>query len=394
MSDDSDLLALRVRRVRSWVECAEENGDDKHICFVFLWVAFSAACEDADRDFEDPVHKVFPGFFREIVRCDDGKILEEAVRSRFYLTIPGLINQKREWLEGNDIAEVLVCIFNRFNDLRNKIFHGNIAWGGSALREPIEDIVSILYFLVPKFADIMEKSPAGAWGVLPYPIEKEFYSEGDKKSYSSMWYSKSYIIRDDIPKNSAPKIRRAASWIKCSERFNDSELRFIFLWIAFNAAYSSKDAKDTGILARVEFREYFRELVDLDKEDLIYNAVWDNFHDIFWTLIDNKYLYEPYWDHYNGAGVAGEWRSGFKGIKGAFESAFRNQDTAKILGFIFKRIYSLRNLVVHGGVTCKGGVISSAGHVIWRLDQDCAAILGILVPRFVEIMKDNPQKDW
>ena len=70
-----------------------------------------------------------------------------------------------------------------------------------------------------------------------------------------------------------------------------------------------------------------------------------------------------------------------------FARSFEAQDTARTLSFVFDRLYVLRNQLVHGGATWNSAV---------NRDQvrDGAAILGSLVPVFVDVMMDNPHGDW
>ena len=62
-------------------------------------------------------------------------------------------------------------------------------------------------------------------------------------------------------------------------------------------------------------------------------------------------------------------------------------DAARILSILFDRLYVLRNQLVHGGATWNGSV---------NRDQvrDGAAVLGTLLPIFIEIMMDNPGQNW
>ena len=54
---------------------------------------------------------------------------------------------------------------------------------------------------------------------------------------------------------------------------------------------------------------------------------------------------------------------------------------------MFDRLYVLRNQLMHGGSTWNSAV--NRNQV-----RDGAAIMGFLMPVFVDIMMDNPQADW
>jgi hypothetical protein len=63
------------------------------------------------------------------------------------------------------------------------------------------------------------------------------------------------------------------------------------------------------------------------------------------------------------------------------------KDTAKILSVLFDRLYVLRNQLIHGGATWNSSVNRSQV-------KDGAALLGVLLPVFINIMMDNPDHDW
>ena len=44
--------------------------------------------------------------------------------------------------------------------------------------------------------------------------------------------------REDHPTNIALRVHRALSWLDRARQCEDEDGRFIFLWIAFNAAYA------------------------------------------------------------------------------------------------------------------------------------------------------------
>jgi hypothetical protein len=58
-----------------------------------------------------------------------------------------------------------------------------------------------------------------------------------------------------------------------------------------------------------------------------------------------------------------------------------------MLSVIFDRLYVLRNQLIHGGATWN----SSANRDQVR---DGAAVLGWLLPIFIDIMMDNPKQQW
>ena len=77
------------------------------------------------------------------------------------------------------------------------------------------------------------------------------------------------------------RVHRALSWLgRAEQEADDLDVRFILLWIGFNAAYAG-DVSAEFMSERGAFKEYFETLVSLDKQNRIYNSVWNRFpHEI------------------------------------------------------------------------------------------------------------------
>lgn len=183
------------------------------------------------------------------------------------------------------------------------------------------------------------------------------------------------------------RVHRAISWIRRAEQeTNDDDVRFVLLWIAFNAAYASEiGAGDGG--ERDHFADYFGRLVALDGGRRIYDAVWTRFPHEIRTLLDNRFVFAPYWNHQNGAAAFADWEERLARSRKTITTALGRMDTPRVLSIVFDRLYVLRNQLVHGGATWNGGVNRAQVH-------DGAAILGWLVPIFVDMMMDHPEERW
>ena len=68
-------------------------------------------------------------------------------------------------------------------------------------------------------------------------------------------------------------------------------------------------------------------------------------------------------------------------------TAMTQFDTGRILLVVFDRLYVLRNQLVHGGATWNSSI--NRAQV-----KDGAAVLGWLLPVFIDIMLENPDQDW
>lgn len=200
---------------------------------------------------------------------------------------------------------------------------------------------------------------------------------------------KQRAIRSGFPKTMGLRAHRAISWIGRAEACGDDEdARFIFLWIAFNAAYADeREFQSVASGERAAFTEYFGRLVARDTGKRIYRALWQRFPGPVRLLMENRYVFHPFWQHYNGIDGFQDWEARFKASSRSFALAFQAGDSVRVLSFVFDRLYVLRNQLVHGGATWNSGV--NRAQV-----RDGAAILAFLMPVFVDLMMDNPHEDW
>jgi hypothetical protein len=199
--------------------------------------------------------------------------------------------------------------------------------------------------------------------------------------------AKQRAIRDGFPDVLALRTHRALSWLKRAEQeADDGDVRFILLWVGFNSAYASELGSDvTG--ERGAFSAFFGALVDLDREHRIYEAVWTRFPHEIRVLLNNRYVFSPFWSHQNGVDGYQDWEARLNASQKAIATSLAQRNTTRILAVLFDRLYVLRNQLVHGGATWNSGV---------NRDQvrDGAAVLGTLLPIFIDIMMDNPHRDW
>ena len=191
---------------------------------------------------------------------------------------------------------------------------------------------------------------------------------------------------DSYPPNLSLRIRRALSWLDRAEQCHDDDARFIFLWVGFNAAYGNNadviaKAKESTVL-----RGFVRHLVKLDKENIFYNLIWEEYSGAVRLLLDNRFVYKPFWDS-RGQPDRSNWRSWFNADKRRLAQAMGRQDTGTILTILLARLYTLRNQLVHGGATWDSPL---------NRDQlrDGTTLLGQLVPQIIRTLMDHPDEDW
>ncbi len=190
-------------------------------------------------------------------------------------------------------------------------------------------------------------------------------------------------IREGLPENLSLRIHRALSWLNCAERHDDDlDGKFIFLWISFNAAYVHEMSSRWETSERKLLQDFLRIIIDADSNNTIQNIVWSEYPSSIRLLIDNRFLYQQFWDSRNGIILEEEWLGVFDNAKKAANRALGKQDTNKVLAITFERLYMLRNQLVHGGATWGGAV---------NRDQIRGAsnLMGRIVPVLIYIILNN-----
>lgn len=194
--------------------------------------------------------------------------------------------------------------------------------------------------------------------------------------------------RHAFPESLGLRVHRALSWLKRAENeHQDSDAQFIFLWIAFNAAYASEFNEGHRFSEKRRFLSFLEKLINLDREDLLYKLVWNHYSGAIRVLINNPYVFEPFWAYQNQLLSEQDWLRKLEHSKASAHRALANTDTRKVLAIVFSRLYVLRNQLLHGGATWKSSI---------NRDQirDGVHILKDIVPTVIHLMMKNPNQLW
>ena len=195
--------------------------------------------------------------------------------------------------------------------------------------------------------------------------------------------------RDGHDETLSVRLHRALSWLNRAEQLaDDPDSQFIFLWIAFNAAYAT-DIDDSVRLAEQSLvRSFLRRLDALDRgRQRIERLVWEEFAQSIRALLDNPYVSPDFWKWHNGEIDETEWKLRFATDRRRANRALAREATLQVLGIALSRVYTLRNQLLHGGATWNGKVNR---HQV----RDCTRMMARLVPLVIEIMLDHPQAKW
>lgn len=185
-------------------------------------------------------------------------------------------------------------------------------------------------------------------------------------------------IRDGQPEPLRVRIHRAISWlVRAEQETDDPDARYIFLWIAFNAAYASEFGFEQT--ERLLVKQFIDKLLGLDSEQKLHHALFSQFSGPIRTLVENKHVFEPFWRALREHDGSGAWEGSFVSSKKVAMKALMGKETGTLLSIVLDRLYVLRNQLVHGGATW-GGKTNRAQV------KDGAAILGTLVPIMLEVM--------
>jgi len=71
-------------------------------------------------------------------------------------------------------------------------------------------------------------------------------------------------LRKHAPSNLNLRVHRALSWLQRAEMVEDEDGRFIFLWIAFNAAYATEIDDNRRLSEQETFKAFLEKLCELD----------------------------------------------------------------------------------------------------------------------------------
>ena len=194
--------------------------------------------------------------------------------------------------------------------------------------------------------------------------------------------------RDNYPLNLSLRVHRALSWLDRAEQAEgDQDAQFIFLWIAFNAAYANEIDDHHRFTEQETFRNFIDRLCLLDEDNLLSDLVWKEFTSSIRVLLSNRFVFQPFWDFHNNKKTEQEWQDDFKTANAFAHKALGYKNTSAVLSVIFSRLYTLRNQTMHGGATWNSAV---------NRDQmrDAVTFMSKFVPSIIKIMMDSANELW
>ncbi len=180
------------------------------------------------------------------------------------------------------------------------------------------------------------------------------------------------------------RLHRAISWLARAERESgDPDSQFIFLWVAFNAAYAQEFEPDEE--TRKQLRGFFNLLLSVDKKGQIQALLLRKYSGPIRTLTSNPYVFEPFWRALREHDASEHWKESFQASARKTLQALLDQEVREVLSVVFDRLYVLRNQLLHGGATWNSQLNRSQV-------KDGASILLELIPIIIDLMIENPDE--
>ena len=192
------------------------------------------------------------------------------------------------------------------------------------------------------------------------------------------------------------RIRRVNSWLDHSRKVTSADEKFIFLWIAFNAAYGVEPKRGRGSYSYPKHDElnviekFLENILKKDTSQTIQSILFEKsradwFKQSIQRIMKNEFLYDPYWQEVrNGSGRA--WEKKFKANNEAMLNNYKDCKIKPVLVAVLFRLYTLRNQIFHGGRT----FAASWGK---KALEDGGKIMAELVPAVLSVMKAHSRSD-
>ncbi len=98
------------------------------------------------------------------------------------------------------------------------------------------------------------------------------------------------------------------------------------------------------------FADFFGKLIALDEQRRIYGAIRQRFSRPVRRLMENRYVFDPFWQHYNGIAAPRTGKSVAKPLRAPSRKPSRAATPQRV------RLYILCNQLVRGGSTWNSGI--------------------------------------
>jgi len=189
----------------------------------------------------------------------------------------------------------------------------------------------------------------------------------------------------NLPEILTIRLHRAISWVKSTEKQDGNlDMKFLSLWIALNACYGVDLNGISSKSEKAKLKDFTSSLVLYDRSRL-YNLFWEKFSGPVRVLIENKFVYEKFWEF--NRGEIDDYLTPFNKSITTAHNCLSKENIEGLLEIVLERLYTLRNSIVHGGATYNSKLNRS------QL-RDASNIMQLLVPIIIDIMMENSDHEW
>ena len=186
------------------------------------------------------------------------------------------------------------------------------------------------------------------------------------------------------------RVARMTAWIEraAAERpatDDNAHVRFIFYWIAYEAAYQTYKAK--GPSSHTLEREVFHHRATWHDGNRLQEILRQHRESTV-KLLELRQVERKFWYQENQRATSdAEWDSGFQKRVQDAKNHLYNLETEHTLNDLFGNLSIVRHQIVHGG---SAGIQSRGlSQVLWG-----AELLAALIPRFCASIEFNIEEDW
>ena len=190
-------------------------------------------------------------------------------------------------------------------------------------------------------------------------------------------------VEDRLSVNLRTRARRVLSWLERAQlEDDDPDAAFVFYWITFDAI-STERSLDKQPKKEV-FKRFFEKVAEADRRNAIRDYVLGDLFDTILEVVANPYMFEPFWDYYNGgSGSEDDWQDMLVSDVERVSVHLESENIVEPLAVLFERLYVLRNQLFHGEATWNRYVNRSQ-------IEGGAEIMAFIVPALVDLMMDKP----
>lgn len=174
--------------------------------------------------------------------------------------------------------------------------------------------------------------------------------------------------------------------VKNAASIEQLDIKYISLWIAFNAAYADELSNIYG--DKNTLLDFLKRICSYDAENSLQKILNKHHQTELKQLLELPYTFQPFWDFYNGKRAENDWLRMFNAAKRRANTAWNQKETHITLHVIFNHLYTLRNQLVHGGSTFESSVNRS------QLSDGCTLLGGLILAILQIMMNTSSEVDW